>query len=1076
MAWVRLWLACLSAAALVYGQAVKGSLLGTVTDPSAAVVPAARVTITEINTGLSRSMETNQNGYYVFANLEAGVYRVQVEHTGFKIAVRDRVEVAVNSTIRVDMELQTGAVTETVNVMAEAALLQTDRSDTGRKIETRQLSDMPLAYNRNFQGLLNLVPGAVRAFRPHSEFFNSQDSLSTRVNGQTRLANNVQVEGIDDNHRSGLLTILIPPVEALAAVDITTSNYEAELGRAGGAVTNVTLKSGTNNLHGSVFEFNRVDRLAARNVFAQSKAHTVYNQFGFTLGGPIVRNRTFFFGDYQNTKDRRGDINRATIPTMEFRAGDLSASPTTIYDPGTGNPDGAARTPFPDKRIPASRISPIARKLLDYIPAPTFSGLQTNFEKATTRNKDTPSFDVKGDHQFNPGNNVSVRYSFMQPRIYDPGLYGISGGPKITGGFDGTGANRTQSSAVNYTRIFGPSFITEVRFGFARYLNVTQQEDYGKNLSAEAGIPGVNLDESTSGLTTINIDGFTGPVVGHSANQPWRRAETNFNLVNNWTRIISNHAIKWGVEVRRLRDDLKAGIFNPRGQWSFRAGPTARNGDPQTSFGNSFASLLLDQPAFYQRDLPSLFSSIRQTPVFTYLQDKWQATQKLTLDIGLRHELWLPPAPQFPGGFSNYDPDRNALVLAGIGPNPSNLGRETVWTNFAPRFGAAYRVSDRTVLRGGYGISAIPFPDNSYAFNFPVLQNNAFNAPNTYRSAGTLAAGFPPPIRAVIPPDGVIQNAPDNEYFRVPLDLKEAYLQSWNVAVQRSLPGQFSFEAAYVGNHGVGVLGRQNLNAGQVPGAGSAGQPLFARFRRLSATTTWVPASTVYHSLQVKFDRRFSEGFLLTTAYTYGKAIDLSNDNGAFFNQMNFRLNRARADTDRTHTFVQSYIWELPFGARGRWVRSGAGRWLLGDWQVNGIFTAQTGDPLNLTFSSATLNAPGNNNRPNVSGKPEIYGKVGRGERWLDVTKFSAPAPAALGTVGRNVLTGPGLVNLDFSLFRKFPLAEQFTIEFRMESFNFTNTPHFNNPNTSFGSAGFGEVTTAAQDQRQIGFGLKLMW
>ncbi|MBI3683429.1 MAG: TonB-dependent receptor [Acidobacteria bacterium] len=1064
------------AAPLVQAQAVKGTLLGTVTDSTAAVVPGAKVSITEVNTGIGRAVEANQNGYYVFANLESGVYRVQVEHTGFKTAVRDRVEVLVNTTIRVDVELQPGTVSETVDVQAEAAVLQTDRSDTGRKIETRQLSDMPLPYNRNFQGLLNLVPGAVRAFRPHSEFFNSQDSLSTRVNGQTRLANNVQVEGIDDNHRSGLLTILIPPIEALAAVDITTSNYEAELGRAGGAVTNVTLRSGTNNLHGSVFEFNRTDRLASRNVFAQSKAHTVYNQFGFTIGGPVARNRTFFFGDYQSTRDRRGDINRATIPTPVFREGDLRESPTTIYDPATGNPDGTSRQPFADKRIPGSRISPIARKLLAFIPAPTFQGLQTNFEKATTRNKDTPSFDVKIDHQFNTRNNLSFRYSFMEPKIYDPGLYGIYGGPKITGGFDGTGANRTQSSAINYTRIFGPSFITEARFGFARYLNVTQQEDYGKNLSADAGIPGINLDESTSGLTTINIDGYAGPVVGHSANQPWKRGETNFNLVNNWTKIISNHTIKWGVEVRRLRDDLKAGIFNPRGQWSFRAGPTARNGDPQTSFGNSFAGLLLDQPAFYQRDLPSLFSSIRQTPVFTYVQDKWQITKKLTVDLGLRHELWLPPTPQFPGGFSNYDPLRNALVLAGIGPNPSNLGRETIWRNFAPRFGVAYRASEKTVLRGGYGISAIPFPDNSYAFNFPVLQNNAFNAPNTYRAAGTLAAGFPPPIVAVIPPDGVIQNAPDNTYFTVPLDLKEGYLQSWNLAVQRSLPWKFVFEAAYVGNHGVGILGRRNLNAGLTPGAGSAGQPLFQRFRRLSDTTTWVPVGNGYHSLQVKFDRRFSEGFLLTTAYTFGKAIDLSNDNAGFFNQINFRVNRGRADTDRTHTFVQSYIWELPFGSRERWLKTGLASRLLGDWQVNGIFTAQTGDPLNITFSAATLNAPGNSNRPNISARPEIYGRVGRGEKWLDVSVFSAPPPATFGAVGRNVLTGPGFVNLDFSVFRKFPLAERLGLEFRMESFNFTNTPHFNNPNMSFGSAGFGEVTTAVQDQRQIQFGLKLMW
>ncbi len=1063
----------ISVAVPAFSQAVRGTLLGTITDSSGALVPSASVTLTEINTGIGRKGATNANGYYVFSNLENGLYRVTVEQPGFRTAVRDRIDVLVNSTVRVDIELQPGVVSETVTVEAGVALLQTDRSDTGRKIERRQVSDMPLTFNRNFQSLINLVPGATRAFRPHSEFFNSQDSLSTRVNGQTRLANNVQIEGVDNNHRSGLLTVLIPPIEALANVDITTSNYEAELGRAGGAVTNVILRSGTNELHGSVFAFNRVDRLAARNVFAQSKAHTVYNQFGFTLGGPIRRNQTFFFGDYQGTYDRRGDINRATIPTMPFRSGDLSLSPTTIYDPTTGDSNGANRLPFADKLIPASRISPISQRLLSFIPEPTFAGLQTNFERPTTREKDTPSFDVKIDHQINSQNSLSYRYSFQEPRLYDPGMYGLYGGPR-SGGFAGTGTNRTQSSALNYTRIFSPTFISEFRFGFSRYRNDALQEDYGTMISQELGIPGINLDEGTSGLTTINIDGYTGPVLGFSNNQPWARAETNFNWVSNWTLIRGNHTIKWGADVRRLRDDLKAGIFNPRGQWAFRAGPTARNGDPQTSFGNSFAAFLLDLPGFLQRDIPSMYSSVRQTPVFTYLQDKWQVTPKLTLDIGLRHELWMPPTPEFPGGHSNYDPSNNTLRLAGIGGIPMNLGRQTVWRNFNPRFGMAFRMNERTVLRGGYGISTIPFPDNSYAFNFPVLQNNTFNPINTFQAAGSMAQGFPAPIAAVIPSDGIIPNAPDANHFVVPLDLKEAYLQSWNLAVQRSLKGGFVAELAYVANRGVGVLGRRDLNAAQAPGTGTSGQPLFQAFGRRSATITWVPTSTVYHSLQAKFDRRFSAGLLLTTAFTYGRAIDLSNDNAGFFNQIDWRSNRGRSDTDSTLVYVQSFIYELPFGRNRRWLQSGVGRWVLGDWQLNGIFTSQSGTPLNVTFSNATLNAPGNNNRPNIDGKPEIFGNVGVGSMWLDVSRFSAPAPNTFGNVGRNILNGPGIVNLDFSVFRKFPLTERFNLEFRMESFNFTNTPHFNNPNMSFGSAGFGQVTTAQQDQRQIQFALKL--
>src|SRR5215210_2210125 len=318
----------LSPTSLIYGQAVKGTLLGTITDAAGGVISGANVTITEVNTNLSRSTTTNESGNYVFGNLDRGIYRLEVQITGFKKTIRDKVDVLVNNDTRVDIQMEPGGVNETIEVAATLPLLQTDRADIGRQIETKQLQDMPLAFNRNFQSLLNLVPGATRAFRPHSEFFNSQDSLSTQINGQSRLANNVQIEGIDNNHRTGLLSVLIPPIEALSSVDVTTSNYEAELGRAGGAVTNVTLRSGTNQLHGSVYEFNRVSKLAARNFFNSTKAPTVYNQFGFTLGGPIRKDKTFFFGDYQGIRDRRGDVTRVTIPTLDFRNGDFRASPT----------------------------------------------------------------------------------------------------------------------------------------------------------------------------------------------------------------------------------------------------------------------------------------------------------------------------------------------------------------------------------------------------------------------------------------------------------------------------------------------------------------------------------------------------------------------------------------------------------------------------------------------------------------------------------------------------------------------------------------------------------------------------
>ncbi len=1065
-------------ASFLFGQAVTASLVGTVTDASGAVVPSAKVTIIEVNTNRSRSGATNESGYYAFGNLPPGIYRVEVEQTGFKKAIRDRVDVIVNTTVRVDLQLQPGQVSESIEVVATTPLLQTDRSDVGRKFETRQVQDVPLLYNRNFQGLMRIMPGVTGIERPHSEFFNPQDSLGSRVNGQGRYANNVQLEGIDNNHRTGLLTALIPPIEAIQTVDITTSNYDAELGRAGGAVINVALRSGTNDLHGSLFEFNRVSRLAAKNVFATTKAPTVFNQFGGTLGGPIRRNKTFFFTDYQGTADRRGDLTRVTIPTPDFRRGDLSGSTTTIYDPLTGRSDGTGRTPFANKQIPDSRISPIARKILSFLPPPTAPGYSTNYELATVRQKDSHSADLKIDHQFNEHNTLMYRYSMQRFRIFDPSTYPMRGGPKA-GGFAGEGKQFSQNTALNFIHIFNQRTIAEFRFGVMRYRNDANNEDTGTKAAEELGIKGVNLDKWTSGLTSFNIDGYSNPIVGFSASLPWIRSETNFNMVNNWTKVLANHALKFGVDIRRNRDDLlQTQTYNPRGVFIFRAGPTALNGDPRTSFANSFASFLLDVPNEFGRDLSGIFPTFRQTQVFTYIQDKWQATSRLTVDLGIRYELYLVPTTVHRAGFSNYNPETNSLELAGVGSIPRNLGIQTDWKNWAPRFGLAYRVRGGTVLRAGYGITIDPtYPDDKWAFAFPVKQNNAFFADNSYLAAGSMAAGFPPPLWTQIPENRIISPAPRQNYLSLRKDLRQGYLQAWNVTLQQALPLKFALDAGYVANHALGVLINRNINAGMVPGAGNAGRPLFQKFGRSENTNVWTPFGSTYQSLQIKVDRRFSEGLVITTAYTFSKAINVSDDNGGLGNQIYPWLNRGRSSHDRTHVLTSGFVYELPFGPGKRWLKSGPGRWVLGEWQVSGSFVSQTGTPLNITYSAATLNAPGNSNRPNLNGKPEIYGRAGRGEKWFDVTKFSAPPPNTFGTTGRNILRGPGAVNLDGAVFRKFRiLGERLGGELRFESFNFTNTPHFNNPSGDFGGASFGEVTSAASDQRVIQFALKIVF
>jgi hypothetical protein len=908
------------------------------------------------------------------------------------------------------------------------------------------------------------------------------------------MANNIQYEGVDNNHRTGLLTVYIPPAEAIQTVDVTTSNYEAELGRAGGAVMNVTLKSGTNDFHGGLYEFNRVSALAARRTDLTTKPPITYNYFGAMAGGAIIKNKTFYFADFLGVRDRLGKGHRYSIPTLAFREGDLSAAPTTIYDPATGDANGNNRQPFAGNLIPAARISPIARKLNALIAAPTSPNVTgVNLEGSTVRQKDTNGFDAKLDHIFSDNKRLSFRYSYQRPKLNDPALasYGLSGGP-ANGGFAGTGVTTTHSAGLNYTWVVSPTLITDLRVGLSRYRNDAYSTDYGSKASDAVGITGVNISDLTSGLTNIDITGYSNPVVGYSLSLPWIRFETNWNFVNNWTKILGNHTVKFGVDYRFNRDGLfQTQVYSLRGQYRFRTGQTARNGDSNQGFANAYAAFLLDLPNDFGRDLLSAFPEYIQFPLFTYIQDKWQLSPRLTLDLGVRHELYPPATPKQRGGFSNYDIDTNSLIIAGVGNNPRDLGRKNYLKNFAPRIGVSFRLNDKTVIRSGYGISYIPYPDNRYAYNFPVRQNNAFNPANSFVAAGHMADGMPAPLPFSIPENGIIRNAPNQNYEVIPLDYHEGYIQSYNLAVQRRLPQNFALDVAYVGNKGTRVSQQYNANAGMVLGAGREGRPLWSRFGRDADTNiSFLGVSTNYNSLQAKLDRRFSGGFQLTTAYTWSKSIDYSQDNGGFAYYINARRSRAVADFDRRHIFNQSYIWELPLGKGRRLATSGILAQVLGGWQVSGILTLMSGSALNITAPAATLNAPGNTNNPDYIGRGGLpvtgeinFRATGRNQAtWFDTGVFAAPRANAFGNVGRNAFYGPAFFNVDLSAFRRFKITERWTLEFRAESYDFTNTPQYPNPDGGFGNATFGQVTNAAisnaadAGSRQIQLGVRLLF
>lgn len=1069
-------------------QAVSGTLLGNITDSSGGAVPGATITATEADTGVSRNVVSNESGRYIFPSLVNGRYTVTAELQGFKKVVRQNVKVDVNTTIRVDMALEVGAMSESVTVAAETPVLQTDRTDTGRIIEAKQITDLPLTFNRNFQSLLITVPGSTRPSRPHSQFFNSQDSLSTEVNGQSRLANNTLIEGLDDNHKTGLLQVIIPAADALETVSVTTSNYDAEFGRSGGAITNVTIKSGTNNYKGSVFVFGNNEKTNAGDYFNHQKAPTKFLNTGFTLGGPIVRNKLFFFGAYQRTVDDSGYVVRATVPTVLQRSGNFTEVANGIYDPLTGAVNSTGRTAFPGNVIPADRISPIAQRLIGFIPLPNIPTApygQTNYTKAQVRERTTDGVDAKVNHTLNQRDQLSYRFNFMRPVVFDPGLYGQYGGP-ANGGFAGEGTNNSSSSAITWTRVFSAKTVMDIRGGLNYYRNITSTEGRGLNTSTEVGIPGANLNEFTSGISTINIAGFSGPVLGFSSSQPWDRWEKTYNVAGTITRLMTKHTLKVGGEFRKNTDMLlqTQDAGGPRGGFSFTANGTANSAEPASTTGqaNAFAAFLLDWPATVQRDL-KVFDEpgTKHIGLAGFVHDKWQPRPNVTVDLGLRWEYYSPlEGIAGKGALATYNPATHLIQVAGYGDFDHALNVKKNFKHFSPRTGISWRLDEQSVVRGGYGASTIPFPDNRYAFNYPVKQNYVGTSANGFQRQGTMAAGFPAPQLLAIPDTGLITVAgtslQNSTFDVIPTGLNEGTLHSWNVAFQRQLPFLLSADIAYVGNRGVDLVMDVDRNAALTYNMGNAGRPQFAQFNRTGASRERTnDGKSRYHALQVKLDRRFRNGFLVTNSYTLSRSKDYANENAGIGTPIDFEKSWGLSNFNRTHNYVVTTIYDLPIGPGRRWLTDGLASKVIGGWQISTLFVAQSGLPLNIGGNGTLLNTPGNTAYVNLTGTQRVLGGLGPGLLYFDPAAYALPAAGVQGNMSRNSgPEGPGFWQLDGALFKRFHISASKYAEFRVDAFNVTNSVRWANPNTGFSTATgttFGQITGTTGSMRQIRFG-----
>ncbi|MCS7025457.1 MAG: TonB-dependent receptor [Bryobacteraceae bacterium] len=1073
-------------------QVLYGSLVGTVLDSGGAVVPGARITARNTGTAQELSTVSNEIGGYTLNNLLPGVYDVTITADGFRSITKRAVTITANVVRREDVQLEVGQLTETVTVQAGQVTLQTDKADLHTELGSKEVINMPLPRYRNYQSLINLVPGATPGRFQNSPQAAPARALDTNVNGVNRNNNATRIDGALSiflwlpHH-----TAYVPPAETIETVNISTNNFDAEQGFAGGAAITVITKSGTNALHGSAWELHDNTKLQARNFFnPDDKPSNINNIFGFTLGGPIRRNRLFFFSAWEGVRERQGATRLLTVPTADQKQGDFSRYNAVIYDPATGAASGAGRTPFPGNLIPLSRQSAITRRIQDLIPLPNRPGTGANFLANGSQRLDRDNIDTKINWNRNAAHTIWGKYSIMQATVSCDAAFGPGGGAPLcpAGSLIGDGTLRTQVATIGSTYVFSPGFLWDGVIGWTRQGQAITGFGYGSFYYRELGIPGVNgnsTDIRDSGAPLIQISGYTNHL-NDTDTRPFFAYDSTWTTQQNFSLSRTRHDIRFGFE--GIRHHLNhynpdgGGNGGPMGSISFTQGITSIPGAALTQF-NSYAAYLLGLPEVMRRSAQLETMTAYNYQFGWYIRDRWQVSKKLTLSLGLRYELFPLQTRAGRGGLEGYDPTTNLVSLGGVAGIPRGLGITTSKRLFAPRFGLAFRLTDKTVIRTGYGITYNPMPlARPLRGFFPLTFAATFNSPNTFTPLRRIEQGIPDIVfpdlssgRVPLPATALMRYIPDSR-------LDRGYVQSWNFTVERELPGKFVTSASYVGTATVRSFADFNINAA-APGAGNAGRPLALRFGRNVDTWAWDGyLSANYHGLQIAANRRAADGLLIKVAYTFSKAINWTDEDGwtgnLLFNwEPAFPRNRAQAGYNIPHNFQTGFVWELPFGKGRKFANTGAARWIFGDWQVNGVFASFQGRPFTVVAALGALNAPGNTQTADQV-KPTVQklGGIGPNSPFFDPAAFAAPTGVRFGTTGRNLLRAPGVVNLDLGLFRRFPITERITLEFRSEAANATNTPHFNAPNSNINGPNFMAITSAQPDQRQIRFGLRLAW
>jgi outer membrane receptor protein involved in Fe transport len=1110
-------------------QAVYGSVSGTVTDGSGSVVAGVTITITSVERKTVDTVTTNSDGYYQKDRLLPGSYTVRLEKQGFKVGITNDVIVNVDTQTKNDIQLETGQVTETVNIEGDSQLLKTDRADVATTFETRQINDLPI-LDRNFTKLILLTPGTVQQQWGHAASENPQGSTQTSVNGQTFSGTGFQLDGTDN--RDPILGIIVinPNFEAIGETKITSQNYDAEFGQAIAGIATVQTKSGTNQLHGSVFDYRRSDALQARNPFSQKLVDkitgravpaTLRNQFGGSIGGPIIKDKLFIFGDYQGVRSRIGGTKLLSVPTAAARNGDLSAYGRPIFDPNLTVTDANGRvtasTRFAGSIIPTARLSPQALALLRLIPLPNLPGLNNgttdNYAASGNETFNNDTFDIRGDARLGQKLNAFGRYSYARYNLDGGQAFGAGGGAEFVT-LGGSSKVRNQSLSTGFDYTLSPTMVLDVRFGYFKYGVDVKPNDFGKRAASDLGIPGLNFDDNfTSGLPGIFIQGAVGAVNLGTAldisrcNCPLIETEKQYQIVSNLTKVSGNHTIKFGIDIRRALNLRVPSDAHRSGQLTIDGTRTGGLLNPANldSFQDGFglATFLLgDVTAFRRYVSTTTTAAERQWRHYYYAQDTWRITPKLTLAYGLRADIINPQTLNAAGNGGFFSLDTGQVSVAGVGS--TNLaGNVKNKVNFAPRLGISYQINDKTVIRAGYGRSydtgvfGSVF-GHSVTQNLPVLGVQDISK-NGVQRAFNLAAGparftnfyglNAAPNRGGVPnlslPSSGTFYLPNGVFARALTDKQRLpQIDAYNITLQRQLTKDISLEIAYVGNKGthafIGNGPAANVNQRTLVGVGTLSvdqrKPLFQKFGLTQDIDYFCNcADTRYDGLQIKLTKRFTDGLSLLTHFTLQRALDNSGD--YFF--IDRKLNRGPNDFDRSRVFVLAETYELPFG-RSKKFFSGASRLtnaFLGGFQISSTTTVQSGIPFNIGIDRP-INDTGPN-RPNVTGNITYGNARDRDGRVIYITNaasaFTTPATGAFGNLKRNALRGPGFWQTDASLIKRFSIDETKNLEFRVEVQNLFNHVNLGQPGDFVGSDNFGRINNTNNNavQRNVQFAVR---